>query len=152
MSRIHVESERIIDAKPEEIYSFLADYEKRSRILPSSYLDYTVEKGGKGAGTVVSYKLHTSRGDRPYEMHIEEPSKGRVLMERDASSSLINTWTVTPAATNKQSRVALTTEWNSNSKGVGGFFERTFAPAALRRIYGDLLGRLAQATARSSAS
>jgi hypothetical protein len=28
---------------------------------------------------------------------------------------------------------------------VGGFFERTFAPMGLRRIYTDMLGRLAAA-------
>lgn len=148
MSRIHVESERVIDAKPEDVYGFLADYQKRQHILPSSYLDYTLLKGGRGAGTVVRYRLHTARRERPYELHVEEPSRGRVLLERDADSSLVNTWVVSPAADGKQSHVSLTTEWEG-SGGVGGFFERTFAPIALRRLYGEMLSKLAEATSKS---
>jgi hypothetical protein len=35
------------------------------------------------------------------------------------------------------------TEWEGGS-GVGGFFERTFAPMGLRSIYTEMLNRLAQ--------
>ncbi len=34
------------------------------------------------------------------------------------------------------------TEWEGGS-GIGGFFERTFAPMGLRRIYGSMLSKLA---------
>jgi hypothetical protein len=33
------------------------------------------------------------------------------------------------------------TTWNG-AGGIGGFFERTFAPKGLRRVYLDLLSRL----------
>jgi hypothetical protein len=33
------------------------------------------------------------------------------------------------------------TTWNG-AGGIGGFFERTFAPAGLRRIYDGVLGNL----------
>ena len=152
MSRIHVEAERMIDAKPQDVYAFITDYrDKRPRILPPNYIDYTVVKGGRGSGTVIRYRFHAARRERPYEMEAEEPSKGRVLLERDTTSSLVTTWTVTPTASKNQTRVAITTEWQGG-RGVGGFFERTFAPMGLRRVYKDMLDRLEQAVAPSSAA
>jgi hypothetical protein len=62
-----------------------------------------------------------------------------VITESDTTSSLITTWTVTPAG--DWSRVRIETRWDG-AKGVGGFFERLFAPPAIRRIYNDQLRRL----------
>ena len=122
MSRIHAEAERLIDARPEEVYTFLANYrEDRPRILPPNFLDYRVEQGGRGAGTVMSYRLQAGGRERPYQMQVEEPSRGRVLLERDRNSSLTNTWTVSPL-TGGQTLVAVTTEWESRGAGMGGFF------------------------------
>ena len=45
------------------------------------------------------------------------------------------------------SEVVVTSEW-SGASGIGGFFERTFAPRGLDRIYGELLDNLADAVAR----
>lgn len=152
MSRIHVEVERLLDAKPQDVYVFITDYlDKRPRILPANYSEFTVTKGGRGAGTVIRYRFQAARRERTYEMIVEEPSKGRVLLERDTTSSLVTTWTVTPTARKNQTRVAISTEWES-SRGVGGFFERTFAPVGLRRVYIDMLDRLEQAIVPSSAA
>ncbi len=152
MSRIHAEVTRVIDARPADVFGFLADYrDKRARILPSNYLDYTVEQGGRGAGTVMSYRLRAARRERPYRMQVEEPSKGRVLLERDTTSSLVTTWQVAPVADSRQARVTVSTDWEGG-RGVGGFFERTFAPAGLRRIHAEMLERLAQAVGGGGAS
>ena len=35
-----------------------------------------------------------------------------------------------------------TTTWNSQASGIGGFFEKTFAPKGLGRIYDELLTNL----------
>ncbi len=146
MSRIHVEAERVIAAPAADVYAFLADYtNQRPKILPpENYLNYRVEQGGKGAGTVVAYTFSAARRQRPYRLRVDEPAKGTVLTERDLNSSLVNTWTVTVQDGNGQSRVRLATEWEG-SGGVGGFFERTFAPGGLRRVYDDVLARLANA-------
>lgn len=152
MNRIHVEVERLLDAKPQDVYAFIADYrDKRLRILPPNYIDYTVTEGGRGSGTVIRYRFQVARRTRRYEMIVEEPSKGRVLLERDTTSSLVTTWTVTPTASKNQTRVAISTEWDG-SRGIGGFFERTFAPAGLRRVYKDMLNRLEQELVPSSAA
>jgi hypothetical protein len=66
-------------------------------------------------------------------------------------SSLVTTWTIIPTASGRQSRVVVTTEWEGGS-GVGGFFERTFAPMALRNIYTTMLERLAQALTGTAAA
>ena len=72
-------------------------------------------------------------------MRAEEPEPGRVLTESDTGSSLVTTWTVTPEG--RDSRVRIETRWQG-AGGVGGFFERLFAPRVLRRIYTDELERL----------
>jgi hypothetical protein len=152
MSHIHVEVGRAIDAPPAEVYRFLADYsDKHAVILTSNFLDYTVEKGGIGAGTVISYRLHAGGRERPYRMEIEEPEKGRVLRERDTNSSLVTTWTVDQGATPRQSRVSVATDWEGGS-GMGGFFERTFAPMGLRGIYTEMLNRLGQSLTGTAAA
>jgi hypothetical protein len=72
-------------------------------------------------------------------MRVSEPEPGRTLVESDANSSLVTTFNVEPQG--GKSLVRISTSWDGAS-GVGGFFERTFAPRAMRRIYLDELDRL----------
>lgn len=144
MPHVHVETEKMIQARPETVYQYLADYrENRPRLLTSNFQNYAVTKGGRGNGTVVTYVLHAGRRERPYEMHVTEEGKTRTLVEKDARSSLVTRWRVTPTGDSGQSRVSVLTEWEGGS-GVGGFFERTFAPMGLRGIYNKMLDHLAQ--------
>lgn len=143
MSHILARSERVIEAKPAEVFQALADYKvKRPRILPPNYLDYTIEKGGQGHGTVIRYRMRAAGRERPYEMHVEETVKGQVLTERDEGSSLVTRWNVLPMDDGRKSRVSVESNWEGG-RGIGGFFERTFAPLGLSRIYKDILVALA---------
>lgn len=143
MSHIFVRSERIIEANPAEVFKTLADYEmKRPRMLPPNYLDYRLEEGGQGNGTVVCYRLQAAGRERPYEMHVEETVRGQVLTERDKGSTLVTRWSVLPVSGGRKSKVSVESDWEGSS-GIGGFFERTFAPLGLRRIYKDVLIALA---------
>lgn len=54
---------------------------------------------------------------------------------------MVTTWVVTPAGEGK-SKAVVTTVWDG-AGGIGGFFERTFAPKGLGRIYDELLQNLA---------
>jgi hypothetical protein len=54
---------------------------------------------------------------------------------------MVTTWRVTPAGEGK-SLVVVTTTWQG-AGGIGGFFEKTFAPKGLGRIYDELLAKLA---------
>lgn len=144
MSHIFVHSERIIQARPEEIFNILADYaHKHPRILPANFLDYHVVKGGWGDGTTVSFRLQAAGREREYTMRVEETVKGQVLTERDNGSSLITHWTVLPVDHGQRSKVSVESDWEGSS-GIGGFFERTFAPLGLRKIYDEILSALAQ--------
>ncbi len=139
--QIKVDLERTIPAPPARVHAALADYRDRERILPASYLDYRVEEGGEGAGTVVSFRLRAGRRERRYVLEVAEPTPGVTLVERDRESSLITTWILSPTASGTATDLRLSTIWEGHG-GVGGFFERTFAPRGLRRIQGELLDRL----------
>jgi hypothetical protein len=143
MSHIFVRSERVIEASPAEVFNALIDYKvKRPRMLPPNYLNYTVKQGGQGDGTVISYRFRAAGRERPYEMTVEETIAGQVLTERDRNSSLVTRWSVLPVDGGQRSKVSVESDWQGGS-GARGFFERTFAPLGLRRVYKDALVALA---------
>ena len=76
---------------------------------------------------------------RDYRMKVAEPEPGRVLTESDMDSSAVTTFTVSPQG--GASLVRISTAWDG-AGGVGGLFERLFAPRVLRAIYADELRRL----------
>ena len=117
----------------------LRDYrDGRPRILTDNYSAYRVESGGSGDGTVIAYHFAAGGRERDYRLRVEE-STGE-LRERDELSSFISTWTVAPSGAG--SEVTIESSWEG-AGGIGGFFERAFAPMGLRRIYGQMLERLA---------
>ncbi len=146
MGQVVAQAERLVAASPQRVRAFLADYRNnRPSILPPEhFLDYHVEQGGDGAGTVISYRLRAGGRERPYRMRVEEPAVGGPLVERDTQSSLVTTWTLTPVEGGERTLVSLTSTWEG-AGGIGGFFERMFAPRALRRIYDEVLERLSAA-------
>ncbi|WP_431783567.1 SRPBCC family protein [Streptomyces chumphonensis] len=142
MAQVEVSREREIAADPNAVFEALADYAgTRERVLTDHFSEYEVREGGTGAGTLVHWKLQaTSKRVRDCLLEVDEPSAGR-LTERDRNSSMVTTWTVTPGATEGSSRVTVETTWQG-AGGIGGFFEKTFAPKGLGRIYDELLARL----------
>ena len=152
MSRIFVKKERVINAAPENVYAVLSDYKgQRPQMLTPNFLNYTVKKGGKGDGTVISYRLHAANRERPYEMRVNEPVKGEVITESDTGSSLVTTWALSPLNNGQQTKVRVSSEWEGGT-GVRGFFERTFAPLGLRSIYGNMLDSLLVLTGANATS
>ena len=142
MGQVYAVSERVLDASPEQVFAALADYDKtRQGLLPPQYSGYDVREGGRGAGTVVYWKLQaTEKRVRECLFTVTEPSPGR-LVETDANSSMVITWTVTPAGEGKSKAVVETT-W-TGAGGIGGVFEKTFAPKGLGRINDQVLEKLA---------
>jgi len=139
MATIHVSAERSIEAPAEMVYGYIADHQHHPRFLPPAFSDFRVESGGVGAGTVTRFKVTAGGRTREYRMQVAEPEPGRVLTEADTGSSLVTTWTVTPEGSG--STVRISTTWEG-AGGVGGFFERLFAPRVMRGIYADELERL----------
>ena len=151
MAHIHVQTEQVVNASPEEVYTFLKDYTKRPQILTENYLNYKVEEGGNGAGTVVTYRLHAANRERGYRIQVSDPGTGKTLQESDEGSSLVTIWTLAPEANGQKTRVQIASDWEGG-KGVGGFFEKTFAPLGLRRIYTEILSKLAAKFANTQAT
>ena len=88
MSHIFVRNERIIDAKPEEVYETLTDYKnKRPRMLTPNFLDYMVEKGGQGDGTgrhvLAGQEVRAGQGWHPRREGVARGAGGRVLANAD---------------------------------------------------------------------
>jgi uncharacterized protein YndB with AHSA1/START domain len=142
MALVEATTERIVAAEPERVYDALADYAgTRGRVLPEQFSEYEVREGGTGAGTVVHWRLQaTSKRVRDCLLDVTAPAE-RQLVETDRNSTLVTTWTVAPSGAGS-SKVVATTRWQG-ATGVGGFFERTFAPKGLGRIYDAILAGLA---------
>lgn len=142
MAQVEATTERIIAADPEAVFDALADYAgTRAKLLPEHYSEYEVREGGDGEGTLVHWKLQaTSKRVRDCLLEVTEPTDGQ-LVEKDRNSSMVTTWTVTPAGEGK-SKAVVSTVWNG-AGGIGGFFEKTFAPKGLGRIYDLVLANLA---------
>jgi uncharacterized protein YndB with AHSA1/START domain len=140
MGTINVSADRTIAAPPETLYGYIADMrEHHPRFLPPGFSDFRVEAGGVGAGTVTSCTFTAGGRSRNYRMTVAEPEPGRVLTESDADSSLVTTFTVTPR--DGGSNVRISSAWQG-AGGIGGIFERLFAPRVLRGVYADELARL----------
>ena len=144
MAQVTARTERTIDAPAERVRAALADYETvRPTILTEHYRDYRVESGGQGAGTRAHWLLQaTQKRVRDQLVEVSVPGPDRIV-ERDANSSMVTTWTVTPAG-EARSVVTVESAWNG-AGGIGGFFERTFAPKGLQRIHDGVLAKLADA-------
>ena len=139
MGTIAVAQEGAVGAPADLTYRLIADDEHHKQFLPDAFSDFETVEGGVGAGTVHRFKLEAGGKVRDYLMRVDEPQPGRVITETDQSSSLVTTFTVTP--TGDTCNVKIETTWQG-AGGIGGFFERTFAPKVMRRMYADELRRL----------
>jgi uncharacterized protein YndB with AHSA1/START domain len=151
MAQVEATTERIIAADPETVFDALADYtDTRPKVLTEHFSEYEVREGGDGEGTLVHWKLQaTSKRTRDCLLEVTEPTDGR-LVEKDRNSSMVTTWAVTPAGEGR-SKAVVTTVWDG-AGGIGGFFERTFAPKGLGRIYDAVLEKLATETEAKGAA
>ncbi|RSM65880.1 polyketide cyclase [Amycolatopsis sp. WAC 01376] len=142
MGKVTAIAERTIEAPADKVRALVADYtETRPKLLTEHYRDYEVTEGGVGAGTKARWKLQaTSKRVRDVAATVTEPSEG-TLVETDANSSMVTTWTVREVP--EGSLVRIETTWDG-AGGIGGFFEKTFAPGGLKRIYEGVLGKLAE--------
>lgn len=141
MGMLEVHASRRIDAPAAAVYGYIADMRTHHpHFLPAAFADFGVESGGVGADTIVHYTLNAGGRSRRYRMRVDEPEPGRVLTESDLGSSLVTRFTVAPV--DSACTVSIDTTWK-NASGVGGFFERVFAPRVMERIYTEELDRLA---------
>src|SRR3954454_4971767 len=139
MGQVSASSTVLIDATQEIGLAAVADYATvRPKILSSHYSDYQVLEGGQGAGTVATWKLQATKS-RVRDVRSNVDVAGQSVIEKDANSSMITNWTVAPAGPG--SSVTVKTSWQG-AGGIGGFFEKTFAPMGLRKIQNEVLANL----------
>jgi hypothetical protein len=90
---------------------------------------------------VVTFQFAPGGRRRDFRQTLTEPEPGRRMVETDANSSSVTTFLVDPIDAEKSSKVTISTQWNG-VRGIGGFFERIFAPRVMRGIYMDQIRRL----------
>jgi hypothetical protein len=141
MGQVHAATERVYQASPQQVFDALADYAvTRPKLLPAQYSEYEVRAGGTGAGTQVHWKLQaTEKRVRDCLFTVTSP-RPLTLVETDANSTMVITWSV--SGSGAQAKVTVEATWQG-ATGIGGFFERTFAPKGLNRIHDAVLARLA---------
>jgi hypothetical protein len=139
MGQVSASSTVLVNAEPDAVLTAVADYQTvRPKILSSQYSGYQVLEGGQGAGTVATWKLQATKS-RVRDVKAFVDVAGHTVIEKDANSSMVTNWTVAPAGSG--STVTLKTSWKG-AGGVGGFFEKTFAPLGLRKIQAEVLENL----------
>jgi hypothetical protein len=95
---IPVEASRRIQAPAARIYSVLADYHVgHPRILASAFSNLTVEQGGIGAGTIITFDMRLLGRTNRVRGVVTEPEPGRVLVETYPESRVVTTFRVEPA-------------------------------------------------------
>jgi hypothetical protein len=145
MPRISASNSRMINAPRDVVYAVLSDYRNgHPSILPRAhFLDWMVEEGGIGAGTIVRFRFSAAGRSQLFRMRIEEPVPGRVLVERDLESNAITTIRVDPRG---PSRCTVDISVTYVRGGLKGITERIIAPRFLRRIFAEQLRNLAHVT------
>lgn len=142
MGQVSASSSLQLAAAPDKVFEALADYETvRPRILSEHYRDYKLISGGKGEGTVVHWILQATE-KRQRDVQAKITVSGSTITETDENSSMVTTWSVVPNGTG--STVVTLTQWNG-AGGIGGFFEKTFAPIGLKKIQQQVLENLKNA-------
>lgn len=141
MSHVTAVTDHHIQAPAAAVRAALADYATvRPKILTEHYRDYRVLEGGVGNGTVAAWTLQaTKKRSRDIVADVDITSTGDVV-ERDRNSTLVTTYKVT-SHSDTVSHVRVETTWKG-AGGIGGFFERTFAPKGLDRIHSEMLTNL----------
>jgi hypothetical protein len=140
VTQIVVAAEKRMRVSAATAYGCIADFERHhAKFLPPSFRDLTVERGGVGAGTVITFDTTTGGRTRHFRSEIAEPEPGRVLVESDADQGTRTTFTVTPQ--DAGCLVRIENEFRA-SPGFMGLVECLVAPRILRATLIDELSRL----------
>ncbi|KRC46207.1 MULTISPECIES: SRPBCC family protein [unclassified Nocardioides] len=140
MAQVTATVDATVPAPPAEVLAALSDYvDVRPAILPASYSSYQVLENGVGDGTVATWRLQATK-KRVRHVIADVAVTPDAVVETDRNSTMVTTFAVTSDGAG--SKVTATTTWQG-AGGIGGFFEKTFAPLGLGRIHGELLANLA---------
>ena len=137
-----------LQAPPRRVYDTIADYHTgHPRIVPKQFSNLKVEKGGVGAGTIITFDVTVLGRTTAFRAEVTEPEPGRVLVERNvAGSDSVTTFIVEPGARADEAVVTINTEMTDRG-GLGGAIEKFVTRRVLRPMYAEELRRLEAAAA-----
>src|SRR5690349_13063520 len=122
--KIHVQASHIIDARPEQVYAVISDYEVgHPAILPKYFTSLRVVKGGQGAGTELYVDLKVYGQEFHYHQIVTEPEPGRTLVETDVETGQFSRFTFEPLNGGQQTKVTIFSEFPA-SPGFKGLMEK----------------------------
>lgn len=142
MWTVEAEASGEIGAAADLVYDIIADYEVgHPAILPRRHFTgLEVERGGRGAGTVIRFGMKAMGRVQQARAEIAEPEPGRMLAETTLDGRAILTTFTVDALDERHSRVTIRSRWSG--RGVSGLVERILAPRMLRRVYAAELAQL----------
>jgi hypothetical protein len=136
---VTVEARGVVRAPADRVYSLIADYKTgHPRIVPPKYFqNLFVERGGVGAGTVITYEMKVFGRVNKSRAHISEPEPGRVLVETVEGQDIVTTFRVEPMGASS-AQVTISTTMRAR-RGIAGTLEAAFIRSFLARVYRDEL-------------
>ena len=147
MPEIRAAASAVIGAPPRIVYGIISDYRHgHPSILPPKYFaNLTVEEGGTGAGTRITFEMRSLGTIQRFRGEITEPQPGRQLVETYPDVGIQTVFTVDPRGDGQSSFVTIATSYRK--LGLRGWLDWLVAPAFLRTVYAAELRLLAaQAT------
>lgn len=144
MALHRVAASALIPAPAPVVYGLIADYrDGHPRILPRpAFVSLTVERGGVGAGTEITFQMKLLGRTQTFHAVISEPQPGRVLVETDTRTGAVTTFTVEPAGDGQQAAVTITTDTRVPG-WLAGRIQGWLTTWLLRPIYLKELAQLA---------
>lgn len=144
MAQLTITASQKIAAPAGKIYATIANYHHtHPQILPKPpFIALNVEKGGIGAGTIITFQIKVSGRVQTFRAEISEPEPGRVLVEKNDNNS-VTTFTVEP-----DGFVTITTTMPIRD-GLLGKIEGWFARQYLYPTYVQELKQLEQVAQQS---
>lgn len=132
MGQVRVSAERVIDAPAKEIYRYIADYRQHHpRFLPPAFSNFTVEEGGYGAGTVLSFDFTVGNRTQHVRQQVEEPEPSHMIVERTLNQPQVTTFVVRPEGARTHVRIEMVRE----TRGFRGIVERLLMPRLLLPVF-----------------
>jgi uncharacterized protein YndB with AHSA1/START domain len=138
-----ISATRLLHAPPRRVYDTIANYHTgHPKIVPDQFSNLRVERGGIGAGTVITFDVKVLGRTTTFRAEVTEPEPGRVLVETNvAGSDSVTTFIVEPGAHANESVVTIKTEMTDRG-GLGGAIEKFVTRRVLRPMYDEELRRL----------
>lgn len=142
-SNLRISASAIIKVPAAVLYAIIADYRNgHPRILPDTFRNLEVERGGVGDGTLITFEMRIFGSTHRLRAAVTEPEPGRVLVESYPDTGSVTTFMVDPGPASGESTVTVTTDMPI-SRGLRGMVERTLLPGRLHRVYDAELKKLA---------